>query len=287
MKNLKTAVYTILKNEKNFIEKWLYYAEPFDYQVLLDTGSTDGSFELLQEYQSKYPNLIIEQKIFTPWRFDVARKYNQSMIPNDVTWCLSPDLDEYFSINTKDEMMNIIQARPDVTNIACDRLDVYSPTVRIGPPNLLPTNKIHRNKDYTWIQPIYEHLSWIHKDRSEVELYSSDIYLIHDQDFRKKERPELYTRMLEEEYKDNPSNTWTLWYLINLYYKNKEISKYVPAACDFITYSTNKTEERFITVLKDLFSINEHISTFSLDQISSETREKLQRTVSEAINYLR
>jgi glycosyltransferase involved in cell wall biosynthesis len=65
MKKFKTAAYTILKNEKKFIEKWMYYAQPYDYRVLLDTGSTDGSWELLQEYAKKDPNLIIEQKIFT------------------------------------------------------------------------------------------------------------------------------------------------------------------------------------------------------------------------------
>ena len=255
MKHGKTAAYTILKNEKNYIEKWLYYAAPFDYRVLLDTGSTDGSWELLQEYAAKDPNLIIKQKTFTPWRFDTARKYNMTMIPEDVVWCLSPDLDEYFSINTHDEMEKIISAVPSVTNIACDRLDVYSSTVRVGPPNLIPTNKIHLRKDYTWNQPIYEHLCWIHKDRYENELYSEDIFLIHDQDFKKKERPELYVKMLEDEYRDNPINTWNLWYLTYHYEKSRQIEKYVKAGCDFIRYEKNTDSDWFKHIYKQLTGI--------------------------------
>ena len=153
MKHGKTAVYTILKNEAKYIEKWLYYADPFDYKVLLDTGSTDGSWELLQEYKEKDPKLIIEQKIIDPWHFANARKYNMTMIPKEVKWCLSPDLDEYYSINTHDQMERIISAVPDVTSIASDRLDIYSRVVRVGPPHLLSTNKIHLHHEYTWAMP--------------------------------------------------------------------------------------------------------------------------------------
>ena len=60
-----TAAYTILKDEIKYIDKWLYYTKKFDYRVLLDTGSTDGSWELLQERAKEDPNLIIEQKT---WR---------------------------------------------------------------------------------------------------------------------------------------------------------------------------------------------------------------------------
>lgn len=250
----KTAVYTILKNEKKYIEKWLYYADPFDYKVLLDTGSTDGSWEFLQECVEKDPKLIIEQKLFDPWRFDTARKYNLNMVPKDVVWCLSPDLDEYFSINTHDEMEKIISAVPDVTNIACDRLDIYSKTVRVGPPNFIPTNKIHRREDYTWVQPIYEHLRWVHGGY-EKELYSEDIFLIHDQDFKKKERSELYIKMLRDEYQTNPSNTWCLWYLIYHFYKTGNMNEYIPAVCDYLKYHTDKKDKRYLDLEIDIKNI--------------------------------
>lgn len=274
MKHGKTAVYTILKNEARYIEKWLYYADPFDYKVLLDTGSTDESWEMLQEFASKDSKLIIEQKIFTPWRFDVARKHNLAMVPEDVVWCLSPDLDEYFSINTHDEMEKIIDAVPDVTNISCDRLDLYSPTVRVGPPNFISSNKIHRRKDYTWVQPIYEHLSWIHRDQYENELYSDDIYIIHDQDFKKKERSELYIKMLREEYATNPSNTWCLWYLIFHFYTSKNMKEYVPAVIDYLTYHDNRQDQRYKDLVNDLTNIYKYEKS-----ISTEEKEQIRSTL--------
>lgn len=271
MKHGKTAVYTILKNEAKYIEKWLYYADPFDYKVLLDTGSTDGSWELLQEYAAKDPKLIIEQKTFTPWRFDTARKYNMTMIPKEVVWCLSPDLDEYYSINTHDEMEVVIDHNPNVTAIASDRLDVYSRTVRVGPPKLLSTNKIHLHHDYTWNQPIYEHIVWKRKDRSEVEIYSDDIYLIHDQDFKKKERSELYVKMMREEYESNPTNTWNLWFLLYHFYKSGNIEEYIPAACMYLKHEPNHNTDNYKTILRDLSGLYRHDKlTYEQKQMISE-----------------
>lgn len=236
MKNVfgKTAAYTICKNEIKHLEKWLYYTEKHDYRVLLDTGSTDGTWEALCEAADKDPGLIIKQVSISPWRFDTARRINLEMIPSDVDWCLSPDLDEYYSINVLGEMAACIAEVPSVTCIACDRLDVYSKVVRVGPPKHLGTNKIHRYGDYTWNQPIYEHLSWIHKDRSEVEIYREELYLIHDQDFKKKERPEFYLEMLTREWKENPTNDWVLWYLCDHYYREKNLEMFIEVACDFV-----------------------------------------------------
>lgn len=266
MKFGKTACYTILKNEREYIDKWLYYARPFDLRVLLDTGSTDGSWEYLQECARRDPGLIIEQKVFTPWRFDVARVYNLGMVPADVAWCLSPDLDEYFSINTHDEMERIIDAVPHITNISCDRLDIYSRTVRVGPPNLLATNKIHRRHDYTWKARVYEHLSWVHQDREECELYSDDIFLIHDQNFMKPERSPLYVDLMEQGWAEDPTDTWNNWFLCYYYFQSKQMDKYIPVAVNFIKYHKNPADKNYRAVFMDLSDILVNCTTLTDDQ---------------------
>jgi len=184
----------------------------------------------------------------------VARNYNLDMIPEDVDWCLSPDLDEYFSLNVLDQMEDTIKKNPEVTNIACDRLDIYTRDVRVGPPKLLPTNKIHRRHDYTWVQPIYEHL-WFkyHDTAKEIEIYNPDIYLIHDQDFKKQSRPELYLKMLIEEYETDPTNCWTLWYLLDHYYKKQDLDNYIEKGTVFVKHS--QKDDRLAQVKQVLYSI--------------------------------
>jgi len=264
-----TAAYTICKNEIQYVEKWLYYTQHFDYRVILDTGSTDGTYEAFK----KAGNVIIEQKEFTPWRFDIARNYNLAMVPEHVEWALSPDLDEYFSINVLSEMEKTIRQSPNVTNISCDRLDLYSEVVRVGPPNLLGTNKIHRRHDYKWSQPIYEHLQWNHPG-PEVEVYNNAIYLIHDQDFKKSERSPLYFKMLREEYDTNPRNTWTLWFLVNHYFIERDLVNFIKCGCDFIKYSSKDT--RYQEVRGALINMRAH------EEVSPE----LQAVIDATLKYI-
>jgi glycosyltransferase involved in cell wall biosynthesis len=254
-----TAAYTICKNEIKYLEKWLYYTKDFNYRVLLDTGSTDGTWEALQEAAKLDPNLIIEQKIFTPWKFNIARMYNLDMIPNEVEWALSPDMDEYFSINVLEEMQKTIKENPNVTNIATTRLDLYTKDVFVGPPHTIPTNKIHRRHDYIWCQPIYEHLWYKHHDiKQEIEIYNNMIYLVHDQDFKKQSRPELYIKMLKEEFEENPTNCWTLWFLLQHYYKEQDVDNFIRCALVFIP-NTQKIDNKHKDVKATLENIYQNM----------------------------
>lgn len=268
---MKTAAYTILKNEAKYIETWLYYTKDFDYRVLLDTGSTDGSWEMLQEAAKENPNLIIEQKIFDPWIFCDARNYNLNMVPQDVDWCLSPDMDEYFSINVLDDMRKMLDARPDVTNMSTTRLDIYSKEVFVGPPNQLPSNKIHRRHDYKWVQPIYEHLRW-NKPGYETELHLPNVYLVHNQDFKKPERSPLYLKMLTEEWETNPSNCWTLWFLVNHYYTEKNMEMFIRTGCDFVKYN-DQYDNKYKSVLFELTMIDKNM------QLDSELSDMIKKAI--------
>lgn len=272
-----TANHTILKNELKNIDKWLEYSKDMDYKVLLDTGSTDGSWEYLQELSQKDSSLIVEQKIYNPWRFDIARNYNLSMIPSNVSWVFSADMDEYFSINTLDQLEYAIEQRPDITNMSCARLDIYSYEVFVGQPKHIGSNKIFRYGDYKWRSRIYEHVSWVNRDRSEVEIYNPNVFLIHDQDYKKQERPELYLKMLTEVWEQGPIEDdydWCMWFLVNHYFKEQNLEMFIRTAIDFIPYAKeqNKKDE-VVATLQRFFQINPPEMT---DELRSLILEKLK-----------
>ena len=261
---MKTAVYTICKNEINRLNRWLEYGKLHDYMVVLDTGSTDGTWEALQAASRIYPNLIIEQKIFTPWKFNIARNYNLEMIPQDVEWCLSPDLDEFFSINVRKEIEKTVLKHPNVTNIATTRLDIYSEEVFVGERfdkdgkniGIVPTNKIHRRHTHTWRQPIYEHL--FHKDglEYEVEITNDKIFLIHDQE-TDKPRSTLYPKMMWEQYEIDPTDSWNSWYLLKECFREKDMPNFIRVALDFIKYHHTKCD-KYNEVRLELVNIAEY-----------------------------
>ena len=94
---MKIAMSSIIKNEMKFIKDYLKRNKDADYICLLDTGSTDGTWEYLQKEAKKNSKLIIAQKVYDNFRFDVARNDSFDIIPNDADIIIRLDLDEYFS----------------------------------------------------------------------------------------------------------------------------------------------------------------------------------------------
>ena len=78
----KICVYAICKNEEKFVDKWLDNMSEADYIVVLDTGSTDKTFEKLKN-DPRVTKVV--QKIYSKeeWRFDVARNDSLELVPED------------------------------------------------------------------------------------------------------------------------------------------------------------------------------------------------------------
>ena len=89
----KICVYAICKNEIKFVDKWLDNMSEADYIVVLDTGSTDATYEKLKE-DSRVT--VVKQEVITPWRFDVARNKSMELIPKDADILVCTDFDELF-----------------------------------------------------------------------------------------------------------------------------------------------------------------------------------------------
>lgn len=88
----RICVYAICKNEIAYVDKWFESMSEADEIVVLDTGSTDGTFERLKELGVK-----VEQREITPWRFDAARNASLDMAyETDCDIFLCTDIDEYF-----------------------------------------------------------------------------------------------------------------------------------------------------------------------------------------------
>lgn len=136
---MKTAAYTIIQNNISRLETWLHYTQQFDYRILLDTGSTDGTFEELQKINDT--NLIIKQQQLSK---ELAKDYILNMIPKNVDFCFELDSHEWFQLGTADKVKELVDKHSDISKIGCTRLDLNSYIVWNGPPNKEPSYKIHR-----------------------------------------------------------------------------------------------------------------------------------------------
>ena len=63
---MKIAVYTIAKNEEQFVERWYNSAKNADYLLIVDTGSDDGTPEVIENWLKD--NDFRGQVIVEPWQ---------------------------------------------------------------------------------------------------------------------------------------------------------------------------------------------------------------------------
>jgi hypothetical protein len=144
---LKVAVYTIAKNEQQFVDRWWESAKDADYIYIADTGSSD-----LTRYKAFLKGInVIDLKI-SPWRFDDARNAALAAIPLDADYCIALDMDEVLLPGWREELEKAHKqgwTRP--------RYKYTWSWKEEGVPGLqYGGDKIHARKGYRWKHPVHE-----------------------------------------------------------------------------------------------------------------------------------
>ena len=156
-KKLKIAVYTITKNEEQFIERWAQSAKDADLLLIADTGSTDRTVEIAKENGVQVHDICV-----TPWRFDHARNASLMLIPKDYDVCICLDADEVMEPGWREEIERVWT--PETTHLR------YKFDWSLG--IVFYSEKIHARHGYYWHHPCHEHIRadlriqevWAHTD---------------------------------------------------------------------------------------------------------------------------
>lgn len=83
----------ICKNEEKTIEKNIApLLQTFDYVIVVDTGSTDSTFNLLKKMQADNSNLLLQESAWCD-DFSIVRNFALSFVKSG--WCCFFDADEY------------------------------------------------------------------------------------------------------------------------------------------------------------------------------------------------
>lgn len=208
---MKIAVYTICKNEKENVIEWLESMNEADYICVLDTGSTDGTYELLLEQQNFFPQLIVKQKQYETWRFDVARNDSMQLIPSDTDVCICTDLDERLIANWYIELKRVAQDL--VTPYQISYLYAWSH----NPDRIFWYNKIHNYGDeWSWQFPVHEALVCSKPNLQTKQLDPSIVWLHHYPDSTKSRAN--YLPLLEQRAQENPNDWFGKVYLAHEYF---------------------------------------------------------------------
>lgn len=189
MADYKVCVYAICKNEIKFIDKWLENMSEADYVVVMDTGSTDGTYEFLLND----PRCTkVKQKIIEPWRFDVARNESMKLVPEDTDIYVCTDPDELFEPG----WCNVLKSEWKDDTMRGLYTYIWAHTETGAPLEVFKYDKIH-TKDYHWIYPVHEVL-WPNDSSLEAQIainFGEKIILHHWQDLSKDRKS--YMNLLE------------------------------------------------------------------------------------------
>lgn len=212
----KICVYAICKNERQFVEKWLDNVSEADYIVVLDTGSTDGTYEFLQND----PRVTkVKQKIYDQFRFDVARNDSMKLCPKDANILFCTDFDELLHPGWAE----IIKANWNKSITRGIYTYAWDHNEKGEPRNIFKYDKMH-TRDYKWVFPVHEVLTPIDKDFVEKRLdFKETIYLEHWQDLSKPRK--FYFDLLKLSCEENPEDSHVRMLLAREYVLKQDYNK--------------------------------------------------------------
>ncbi len=146
------AVYGIYQDEEEVIERFLNSVQTADEIVLCDTGSTDHTNQIINQFKEDHPhvNLKVCSICVSPWRFDDARNTALALVNPDIDLCLSLDMAEYLMEDWQEHLI-------DQWEFGYTKYSHRYKTILPGEDDLEDWHQqIHIRTGYTWKLPIHE-----------------------------------------------------------------------------------------------------------------------------------
>ena len=199
---MKITVYAISKNEEKFAARWVEAMAEADHICVLDTGSTDGTVEILADL-----GVIVRREEIDPWRFDVARNRSMELIPEDTDICVCTDLDEVFRPGWRAALERAW--RPGTEQLRYSYIWSFDEHGRPGTEFL--QEKIHAPGVFRWVHPVHEVLERTDGAVSWPVAEAPEIVLEHHPDPGKSRGG--YLRLLELSVRELPNDDRNAHYL--------------------------------------------------------------------------
>lgn len=219
---MKIAVYTITKNEEQFMERWALSCKEADYRLIVDTGSTDGTVEAAKKAGCNVASITI-----SPWRFDDARNAALALIPNDIDMCVSLDADEILMPGWRQELESLPD---DVTRPRYKYVWSWNPDGTEGITFF--RDHIHKRHGYRWKHPVHEIVI-----PTGIEKQAYCALQVHHHADASKSRGQ-YLPLLELAVKEDPSDDRNLFYLGREYMFHGRNTEAIPCLTKHLELST-------------------------------------------------
>lgn len=211
----------IVKDERAFLEDCLISLEPVvDEVIVVDTGSTDGTQDLVRAFEKA-------KLVEIPWEDDFSKARNVSLDHATGDWILIIDADERLHPDDRDRLRKIIATGEvqayyvDIVNFP-DRQDQTVISKRLG--------LFQRRSDIRFENPIHEQVD-VSIARARLRAAYSGIRLLHygyDPEVRRaKKKSERNQRIIENALASDPENPFMNFNMAQEHFALGELSESV------------------------------------------------------------
>jgi len=224
---MNITLYAISKNEEKNIEKFLENSKKFYHTVVVDTGSTDNTVQLLRDAGIEvYEHSQTKEE----FNFSVARNKALSYVKTD--WAFSLDFNE-----------NIDEFFPDNLDFIANDLTAFRHLRFDDDGNEEPQQshevhiRFHRTKSYKWTNAVHEvpHFKSTKKFSTESIVDSSIKITKKIKSSVSKEL--FYLSICERELQKDATNWYYIWFIFKHYYKTQNIEKALEYGQEFLNHS--------------------------------------------------
>jgi len=222
----KIGVYGICKNEEEFLNRCLDSVWEADVISFCDTGSTDNTLTVLNEFAEHHGNVIVTQIHVNPWRFDDARNAALYSLPSDCDICISIDADEMLEVGWYKKLSVKIEEDIKLNGKTSDRYNHRFKTVwdwRENGKNISEHwhERIHARHNFMWKLPVHEHLVKCDGTAESIG-WLPDVLMIQKPENTKSR---VYLPMLEQSAKEDPKRWKTFSFLAGEYINAGDFDK--------------------------------------------------------------
>lgn len=247
---MNITLYAICKNEQQNVEKFIKNSKKFFHTVVVDTGSTDNTVQLLRN-----AGIQVYEHPQTREEFDFSLARNQALSYVKTDWAFSLDFNE----DIEDFNVGGLSVISDEAT-SFRHLRYNQNKNELGQSNEVYV-RFHRTKNYKWANAVHEIPVFIFTEEfSEEKIISTSIKItknIH----KSLDKELFYLSICEREYEKNTQEWFYLWFIFNHYFEVNNLGKALDYGQEFLNitkpYFNSFRVECFIKCSQILLQKNE------------------------------
>lgn len=224
---MKVTLYAICKNEEKNVERFIENSKKFTDTIVVDTGSTDNTVQLLRD-----AGITVYEHPQSREEFDFSKARNHALSYIETDWAFSLDFNEDIENFFSEGLDVVAEEFTAFKHERYDKVDESDPTL-----SNTAHVRFHRTKSYIWINAVHETPMFIPSEEYLNESLVDTTIKITKNVHNTVDKQLFYLSLCEREFEKDPNNSYYLWFIFKHYFEVKSIEKAIAYGQQYLNVS--------------------------------------------------